>query len=129
LRPFLSHHWIRTETQPTRNGEIPMARKFAASFKPRRTFAPRPVRPARPAAPAPLPAAVVDAVLRFHDEAHDQGCGRSLLRLSLRRLGEPEVRSALGDLAVRAANVAILWNEREGEIIRVLEAADARLAA
>jgi hypothetical protein len=33
------------------------------------------------------------------------------------------VISALGAQAPRAARVAILWNERESEIIRVLEAA------
>jgi hypothetical protein len=97
----------------------PMRRRFA---KPR-SFAPNPVQP------APLPGAVVDAVLRYHDEAQDQGCGRTLLRLSARRLHDAEVASALGELAQRAANVSILWNEREGEIIRVLEAAGRRLAA
>jgi hypothetical protein len=82
----------------------------------------------RPAA-APLPGAIVDAVLRYHDEVQDQGCGRSLLRLSPRRLHDAEVEAALGDLAGRAAGVAILWNEYEGEIIRVLETAAPRLAA
>ena len=70
-----------------------------------------------------LPGSVVDAVLRFHDEAQDQGYGRTLLRLSEKRLRAPEVRKALGKLATRAANVSILWNEDESQIIRVLEAA------
>lgn len=81
------------------------------------------------AAAAPLPGAIVDAVLRYHDEVQDQGCGRSLLRLSQRRLRDAEVEAALGELAGRAAGVSILWNEHEGEIIRVLEAAAPRLAA
>jgi len=85
-------------------------------------YSPRPVKVARPNRPAP-PAAVVDAVLRFHDEAHDQGGGRTLLRLSERRLHEPEVEAALGADTSRAGRVSILWNERESEIIRVLEAA------
>jgi hypothetical protein len=88
----------------------------------RRSFAPRPFDTAAYERPA-LPGAVVDAVLRFHDEAQDQGPGRTLLRLSPRRLKTPEVRAALGKLAGRAAGVAILWNEDEGQIIRVLEAA------
>ncbi len=71
----------------------------------------------------PLPGQVVDAVLRFHDEAQDQGAGRTLLRLSDRRLHDAEVEAALGDLTSRAAGVAILWNEHESQIIRVLEAA------
>jgi hypothetical protein len=100
-----------------------MRRRFAKS----RSFAPKTT--VRPAQPAPLPGAVVDAVLRFHDEVQDQGCGRSLLRLSAGRLRDAEVAQALGALAPRAAGVSILWNEREGEIIRVLEAAAPRLAA
>ena len=106
-----------------------MRRRFSSS----RSFAPRystkaAARAVRPATPAPLPGCVVDAVLRYHDEVQDQGCGRSLLRLSARRLRDAEVEAALGDHALRAAGVSILWNEREGEIIRVLETAT-RLAA
>jgi len=102
-----------------------MRRRLSAS----RSFSPKTARVVRPAtAPQHLPGAIVDAVLRYHDEVQDQGCGRSLLRLSARRLRDIEVEAALGDLADRAAGVAILWNEREGEIIRVLEAGP-RLAA
>lgn len=91
----------------------------------------RTFRPRQPAAsidmaaferPA-LPGSVVDAVLRYHDEVQDQGSGASLLRLSAKRLRAPEVKKALGKLAQRAANVAVLWNEDECQIIRVLEAA------
>ena len=70
-----------------------------------------------------LPGSVIDAVLRFHDEEQDQGAGRTLMRLSKKRLRDAEVRAALGDQKARAAGVSILWNERESEIIRVLEAA------
>jgi hypothetical protein len=66
---------------------------------------------------------VVDAVLRYHDVAVDQGGQRTLLRLSEHRLHEPEVEAALGGDVARAGRIAILWNERESEIIRVLEAA------
>jgi hypothetical protein len=89
-------------------------------FRPR--LAPAPVEAAAFGRPA-LPGSVVDAVLRFHDESQDQGAGRTLLRLSDKRLRAPEVKAALGKLASRAANVAILWNEDESQIIRVLEAA------
>lgn len=71
----------------------------------------------------PPPGTIIDAVLRFHDEVQEQGAGCTLLRLSARRLRDPEVGEALGGLAARAAGVSILWNERESEIIRVLEAA------
>jgi hypothetical protein len=98
---------------------------MATTFRRRSTrpLGPRPVRPlTRPERPAPT-AALIDAVLRFHDVTYDQGGGRSLLRLSEDRLHEPEVEAALGKDASRAARVSILWNERESEIIRVLEAA------
>jgi GDP-D-mannose dehydratase len=91
-----------------------------ANFTARRRRAACDVAPfERPA----LSSAVVDAVLRFHDEEQDQGSGRTLLRLSKKRLRDAEVAAALGDQKKRAAGVAILWNERESEIIRVLEAA------
>jgi hypothetical protein len=89
-------------------------------FQPR--FAPAPIETAAFERPA-LPGQVVDAVLRFHDEAQDQGSGRTLLRLSEKRLRQPEVKKALGKLCARAANVAIVWDEDESQIIRVLEAA------
>ena len=94
-----------------------------ASYRP---FRPAYARPARalPRVERPnLPAVVIDAVLRFHDEEQDQGPGRTLLRLSQKRLRQREVKQALGKLTDRAANVSILWDEREDEIIRVLEAA------
>lgn len=95
-------------------------------FSPAR-FSPRPVQ--APQRPPPPPAAVVDAILRHHDVAVDQGGQRTLLRLSERALREPQVVAALGGDVRRAANVAILWNERESEIVRVLEGFEERAAA
>ena len=89
-------------------------------FRPR--FAAAPVETATFERPA-LPGVVVDAVLRFHDQAEEQGAGRTLLRLSPKRLRQPEVKRALGKLAARAAGVSIVWDEDESQIIRVLEAA------
>jgi hypothetical protein len=95
---------------------------MASQFS-RRRFAVRRPAKASPLERPALPGSVVDAVLRFHDETQDQGSGRTLLRLSPKRLRAPEVKAFLGKLAPRAANVAILWNETESQIIRVLEAA------
>ncbi|MBS0363649.1 MAG: hypothetical protein JSR98_19925 [Proteobacteria bacterium] len=89
-------------------------------FRPR--LAAAPIETAAFERPA-LPGSVVDAVLRYHDEVTDQGSGRTLLRLSEKRLRAPEVKKALGKLAARAAGVAVLWDEDESEIVRVLEAA------
>lgn len=110
---------------------------MASQFQPRRRpdrfspnrFSPRPVQAPQPTRPPPPPAAIVDAVLRYHDVAVDQGGQRTLLRLSERRLHDAEVMGALGGQADRAGRIAILWNERESEIIRVLEGVDARIAA
>jgi len=99
---------------------------MASQFQPRRRpsrYSPRPSKLPTPRRPALPPAAVVDAVLRFHDVAVDQGGERTLLRLSESRLRQPDVEAALGKDCARAARVAILWNERESQIIRVLEAA------
>jgi hypothetical protein len=89
-------------------------------FSPAGRTAPRPVQAPQPVRPPP-PATLVDAVLRFHDVEVDQGGERTLLRLSERRMRDAEVASALGADAPRAARVAILWNERESEIIRVFD--------
>ena len=89
-------------------------------FRPR--FSPSPIETAAFERPT-LPGQVVDAVLRFHDQAEEQGAGRTVLRLSEKRLRQPEVKKALGKLAARAAGVAIVWDEDESQIIRVLEAA------
>jgi hypothetical protein len=103
---------------------------MATRFAPRRTFA----KPARrvetrpPRAPLP-PGAVVDAILRFHDEAADQGCGRTLLRLSAQRSRDPEVRAFLGEDAGRASEVSILWDTHEDEIVRVFGLQSYRLAS
>ncbi|MCR5879956.1 hypothetical protein [Phenylobacterium sp. J367] len=88
-----------------------------------RRFKPRTVRPIDDPRPVPPPAALVDAVLRYHDCEDEQSSGFTLLRLSAARLRQREVKAALGTHAARAARVSILWNERESEIIRVLEAA------
>lgn len=111
---------------------------MATRFQPRRTspgrfsparFSPRPVQAPQPTRLPLPPAAVIDAILRFRDVELDQGGQRTLLRLSDRALREPQVVAALGGDTQRAANVAILWNERESEIVRVLEGVDARMAA
>jgi hypothetical protein len=94
-----------------------------ARYRPFRPAYARPARKIESFERPALPAAVVDAVLRFHDEEQDQGAGRTLFRLSRARLRQREVKAALGELAQRAANVSILWDAREDEIIRVLEAA------
>lgn len=80
-------------------------------------------------AKSPLTGAVIDAVLRHADLHEDLGCGRTLMRISPKRLGDSQIRSALGDAFERAKGVSIIWNEREGEILRVLDAPTGMRAA
>ena len=78
-----------------------MASQFQSRRRPGR-YSPRPSKPPAPRRPALPPAAVVDAVLRFHDVAVDQGGERTLLRLSAGRLRQPEVEA----LALKALGMA-----------------------
>jgi hypothetical protein len=59
--------------------------------------------------------------LQYADLQEDQGCGRTLLKLSARRLSEASIKARLGTNLDRARGVSILWNDREGEIVRVFD--------
>ncbi len=72
---------------------------------------------------APPSGDLVNAVLQYADLQTDMGGGRTLLRLSARRLADPVIRSPLGREAPRLADVAVVWDEVEEEIFRVLDAA------
>jgi hypothetical protein len=74
--------------------------------------------------PRPPSAEVIDAVLRFADIEEDLGGGRTHYRLSERRLRQREVRKALGKEGVaRAADVGVVWDERQDQIVRVFDRA------
>ena len=70
-------------------------------------------------------AAVISTVLQHADLCEDLGGGRALYRLSPKRVRNRDVRRAAGREAGRLASVAVLYDEREGQIIRVLDAAPA----
>lgn len=65
---------------------------------------------------------LINAVLQYADIQHDLGGGRTLLRLSERRRTDPVITAPLGREAPRLAEVAVIWNEEEDEIFRVLDA-------
>ena len=67
------------------------------------------------------PAAVIDAVLQHADVREDLGGGRVLHRLSPKLSRTRRMRAELGPAAARAAEVAVIYDEREGQIFRVLE--------
>ena len=78
---------------------------------------------------APPSSALIDAVLEHADLRDDMGGGRVLMRLSPARLADPELRRALGKEASRLGDVAVIWDEREDAIFRVLDGGPPPLAA
>ncbi|MDB5431454.1 MAG: hypothetical protein JWP35_2570 [Caulobacter sp.] len=78
-------------------------------------------------APAPrLPGYdMIDAIVRFADQRTDMGSGRVLLRLSAGRRAQAEVMLALGHDLRRAGEIGVVWDERDEEVVRIVD--DARL--
>jgi hypothetical protein len=74
---------------------------------------------------------LINAVLQYADVSVDLGGGRTLYRLSERRMGDPVIAGPLGREAPRLADVGVIWDEAEDEIFRVLDrvAGDALEAA
>lgn len=77
---------------------------------------------AAPAAPA---LDMVDAIVRFADVRRDLGGGRVELRMSPGRLAQADALMALGSQVRRAAEIAVIFDEREDEVVRTID--DARL--
>lgn len=75
---------------------------------------------------APPSAELVSAIQRYADVEEDAGGGRLRRRVSAHRLAELEARGLIDAPAERAACVALLWDEREGQIVRVLDDAPAK---
>jgi hypothetical protein len=82
-----------------------------------------------PAQPQPPSGALINVILEYADIEQDLGGGRSLLRLSVRRMKDPVVRELLGREAKRLADVSVIWDEQEGEIVRVQDDAHVQEAA
>ncbi|MHB8530935.1 MAG: hypothetical protein ACYC8V_15675 [Caulobacteraceae bacterium] len=76
--------------------------------------------------PAPLRrraslASLIDALLENADLRHELGGGRALLRLSAAAIARSARMAALGEDARRLADLAVIWDEREDVLIRVLD--------
>jgi len=56
------------------------------------------------------------------------GGGRVMLRLSPARLAEPRLRKALGGDTARLGAMAVIWDERDDCLFRVLDGAPPPLA-
>ncbi len=72
---------------------------------------------------APPSGELINAVLQYADVSTELGGGRALLRLSTRRREDAVIKAALGREAARLADVAVIWDEAQDEIFRVLDAA------
>ncbi len=99
---------------------------MAHAYSSRRRRKGRP--PSTPAAPivrAPS-AALIDAILSYADDVREMGGGKILLRLSERRMADPVIRKPLGREAARLAQVSVIWDEREDQIFRIVDAAHGR---
>lgn len=69
----------------------------------------------------PPSAMLISVVLEYADLRDDMGGGRVMLRLSPMRLAERDIQAMLADEVERAGDVAVIWDEREDEIFRVLD--------
>ena len=76
----------------------------------------------------PPSGALINTVLEYADLRDDMGGGRVMLRISPARLAEPKVRKGLGADAARLGEMAIIWDERDDSLFRVLDGAPPPLA-
>jgi hypothetical protein len=75
---------------------------------------------------APVNAPMISAVLAFADIHRDLGAGRTLMRISPERAARADVILLLGRDAERVVDLGLVWNDREDQIIRVIDDADRR---
>jgi hypothetical protein len=75
---------------------------------------------------APINAAMISAVLGFADIHRDLGGGRTLMRLSPERVLWADIILLLGRDAQRAADIGLVWNDREDQIVRIIDDATLR---
>ena len=78
---------------------------------------------------APPSSALINAVLEHADLRDDMGGGRVMLRLSVAALADVDLRASVGAEADRLADVAVIWDEREEAVFRVLDGGPPPLAA
>ena len=71
---------------------------------------------------------LINAVLEHADLRDDMGGGRVMLRVSPARLADPSLRRALGADAARLGEMAVIWDERDDCLFRVLDGAPPPLA-
>ena len=81
-------------------------------------------------APSPPPSSeVVAAVLAFGDLYEPREDGSTLIRFSPARLEQEDMRLILGEARGRALDVSVLWDDREEQVLAVIDLAPLRPAA
>jgi hypothetical protein len=94
-----------------------------------RTFRRSPRRPAGAAHAeasflrAPPSGALINAVVQHADLIKDLGGNQSLMRLSPRRSRDPRIVNGLGPEGRRLGEIAVIWDDEEDQIVRVLDEA------
>lgn len=102
-----------------------------AAFKPhQRTFAARAGGAARKTSRRRTPpsAALIDLVLEWADLRDDLGGGRLLLRIGPDGLADPGLRARAGAEAARLGDIAVIWDEIDDVVFRVLDGGPPPLA-
>ena len=77
---------------------------------------------------SPVSPAMISTVLACADVVEPMGGGRTRLRLSQARIAQPDVLGMVGDAASRLGDLAVVWSEREGQVLRVIDDAALRAA-
>ena len=95
----------------------PAAKRLTAAGRRTLMTSPRAMRHAPPSGE------LINAVLQYADVSVDLGGGRTLYRLSARRMADPVITGPLGREGPRLADVGVVWDEVDDEIFRVLDAA------
>lgn len=75
---------------------------------------------------APPSGAVIAAVLAFGDIREEREDGTTLVRFSPERLAIGDLDEMLGAETNRALDVSVVWDEREEEVVTVLDVAPFR---
>ncbi len=93
----------------------------AAARTPSRKAALKPA--AKPAERRPPSGDLINTILQYADLQQPMGGGRVMLSLSARRIADPVISGPLGREAGRLHEVAVIWDEREDEIFRIIDEA------
>src|SRR5579871_5248571 len=73
------------------------------------------------ATPRPPSGALINVILEHADIHQDVGSGRTVLRMSDRRIAACGVRRRLGPESRRLSEISVLWDEEAGQIVGILD--------